>query len=285
MTTRILLPDLDADAAGPPSGSVSQHELRRFLAGELTSERRAQIESEPSLQPRLEALAAELRADQAAFQLEVPLPRFLADHAQRTATAPGWFGAALARLGSGRPAVGRWSMGAGAFAAAACALFLIVRAPADEDPIRSKGGRVGFLIRESEGARFGIDGEQLASGAQIQFAVRDDSKRAAMVMVGVDGRGVVTTYAAERVDERVKGPSAPEKTRLLPDSVVLDDATGAERFFVVYGDGDVDDVRREVEAAAHALASTRASLVDTERLSLPARYTQSSVHIVKVPDR
>lgn len=268
MSARILLPDLDVEP------SVSTHELRRFLAGELSPERRALIESDPSLQPRLAALAAEQRAEDAAFRLEVPLPRFLADHEERT-KAPGLF----ARLASMR-----LTMGAGALAAAACAVFLLVRPIDDEDPIRAKGGRVGFLVRESEGARFGVDGEQLPRGAQIQFAVRDDVDHAAMVVVGVDGRGVVTVYAAERVDERVKGPS-PEKTRLLPESIVLDDATGAERFFVVYGDGHVDNVRREVEQAARALASSGASLVDTERLPLPSGYTQSSVHIVKVPDR
>ena len=268
----ILLPQLDA----PSADSVSTHELRRFLAGELTPERRAVIESDASLQPRLQALAAEQHADDAAFRVEVPLARFLADHQQRTTRG------LFARLTSMR-----FTVGVGALAAA-CAVFLLVRPVDDEDPIRSKGGRVGFMVRENEGARFGVDGEQLVSGAQIQFAVRDDSQRAAMVIVGVDGRGIVTVYAAERLnedDERVKGPVASEKTRLLPDSLVLDDATGAERFFVVYGDDDLELLRRAVTDAARTLASSRASLVDSERLPLPARYTQSSVHIVKVPSR
>lgn len=268
MSTRILLPNLEAE----PGAEPSTHELRRFLAGELTPARRAHIErdlraDDGVLKARLEALAAELRAEQGVLQLEVPLARFLDEHERRTARG------LLARLTSMR-----WTMGAGALAATAAAVFFLVR-PVGQGVQLKGDARVGFLVREAHGARFGTDGEQLARGTQIQFAVRDDRRHAAMVVVGVDGRGAVTVYAAERV----KGESTADKTRLLPDSVVLDDATGAERFFVVYGDGDVDEVKRSVEEAAHRLVSSGASLVHGEQLPLPARFTQSSVHIVKVP--
>jgi hypothetical protein len=269
MNMRILLPNLETESSTEPS----THELRRFLCGELTPERRATIESTAAFKPRLVALAAELRADEGVVQLEVPLQRFLDEHERRAMSAPGLF----ARLTSMR-----WTMGAGALAATAAAVFLLVRPV--EDGMRLKGdARMGFLVREQVGARFGTDGERLARGTQIQFAVRDDDARAAMVVVGIDGRGAVTVYAAERRDVRVKGQNAPNKTRVLPESVVLDDAIGAERFFVAYGDGDLDDVRRTVEAAARALAASGALLTTSERLPLPARFTQSSVHIIKVP--
>lgn len=270
-TTRtISLPDLDA-----PEPSVSTFELRRFLAGELSPERRAQIEADPSLQERLAKLAAEQKADDAAFALEMPLPRFLADHEKRTAKPQGLFAKLLSL---------RFTVGATAFAAAAAAVLFVVVNP--EDPIRMKGdarvARVAFMVREADGVRFGVEGERLKEGDQIQFAVKDDAKNGAMVLVGVDGRGAVTVYAAERVDrERAKGVAGEQvKPRILSDSVVLDDATGAERFFVVYADTDVDALRREVEAAARRVGAEK--VVSTTKLDLPSSYEQDSVHIVKV---
>jgi hypothetical protein len=287
MTRVVTLPNVDA-----PEPAVSNHELRRFLAGELTPERRADIERDALLQPalheRLAKLAAEQRAEDAAFALEVPLPRFLRDHEARAQRATAKSGGLFARLASIR-----FTFGAGALAAAACAVFLLVQ-PVDggdgDAAIDGAGGvrwkgdaRVGFLVRESDGARFGTDGEQLGAGDQIQFAVKDDAAHGAMVLVGVDGRGVVTVYAAEHVDgERAKGvPGEQVKPRILGESVVLDDATGAERFFVVYGDPPLEALRRTVEDAARTVPTS--ALAHTERLPLPREYTQSSVHIVKVP--
>lgn len=267
---KIALPNLDA--AEP---AVSNHELRRFLAGELTAERRAQIESDATLQDRLAKLAADQRADDAAFALEVPMPRFLADHATRTQPKP----TLLSRLLSVR-----FTVGATALVATAAAVFLVVRTPNDDGGVRMKGdARVAFLVRESEGARMGHEGEQLRAGDQIQFAVKDTVEHRAMVLVGVDGRGDVTVYAAERIDgERPKGVVGEQmKPRILTDSVVLDDSTGAERFFVVYANQDVDTLRSEVEHAARQVKAS--DVANTTKLPLPSAYTQSSVHIVKVP--
>jgi hypothetical protein len=267
---KIALPNLDAEETG-----VSNHELRRFLAGELSPERRAQLESDASLAPRLAKLAAEQRAEDAAFALEVPMPRFLADHATRTQPKQGLVARWLST---------RFTFGATALVAAAAAIFLVVRTPdAGDDGVRLKGeARVGFLVREAEGARMGREGEQLRAGDQIQFAVKDTAEHKAMVLVGVDGRGAVTVYAAERIDgERPKGPTGEQmKPRVLTDSVVLDDSTGAERFFVVYADTDVEQLRREVEEAARKLQPN--DIATTPALELPRGYTQSSVHIVKV---
>lgn len=262
----IQLPNLDA-----PEPAVSNHELRRFLAGELSPERRAEIESDASLAPRLEKLAAEQRAEDAAFALEMPMPRFLDEHAKRTAPKATLLSRVLSM---------RFTVGATALAATAAAVLFVVT-PGDGERIKSDGAHVGFLVREHEGARFGVDGEQLRAGDQIQFAVKDDAERGAMVLVGVDGRGAVTVYAAERVDtQRTKGPGEQVKARVLTESVVLDDATGAERFFVVYANGDLDALRREVEDAARKVKPS--DIAKTSKLALPSKYTQSSVHIVKV---
>ncbi len=270
MTQRILLPDLDAAEPGP-----SSFELQRLIAGELSVERTAELErllaGDPALKARHDALAAELRAEDAAFALEVPLPRFLDEMAAKTAQAsPFHFLRALRLQGA-----------IGVLVASAAALFFMVRTPDDElAGTRTKGGaRVGFFVRDDGGAHPGRAGEELTAGDRIQFAVRDDAAMRAMVLVGVDGAGVVTIYAAERVSGRVKGD---EKTRLLPASVVLDEATGPERFFVVYGSEDLEALKQQVEAAARALAASRSSLEQTERLPLPETLVQSSVHIVKI---
>ena len=270
MSPRITLPDLDAAEPGP-----SGFELLRFVAGELSAERRGEIErllaADPALKARVDALAADERAAQAAFALEVPLPRFL-DELEKKAARRSPF-AWLRSL--------RLTGSLGALAAAAAAIVLFVRTPDDElAGTRTKGGaRVGFFVKDDGGAHAGKAGEELTAGDRIQFAVRDDADMRAMVLVGVDGKGVVTVYAAERVQGRVKGE---ERTRLLPASVVLDEATGAERFFVVYGTEDLDALRAEVEAAAHQLASSGSDLARTERLPLPDTHVQSSVHIVKI---
>ena len=80
----------------------------------------------------------------------------------------------------------------------------------------------------------------------------------------------------------IKG-AEPERARLLELSLVLDDAVGAERFFVVYGTGDVEALRTRAEAAARVLATNRGDLKADARLPLNERETeQSSVHILKV---
>lgn len=295
MAPTLLLPNLDRD---DDDSVVSRHELVRFLAGELSAERRAALEArvaaEPALKARLEALAAEDRAAEAAFRLEVPLPRFLLEHAEHEKhERPARAGRLVARLASLR-----FTLGTSALVATAAAVLFLVRAPerdGGETPTTlpydgQKGGaRVGFFVKDEAGARFGKAGEELRAGDRIQFAVRDDDRHGTMVLVGIDGRGDVTVVAAEdTAAARAKGdaaaPGQPPGPRLLPVSLVLDDATGAERFFVVYGDGSVAEVTRAVEAAARELAAGRPNLVVSERLPLPSSWVQGSVHILKVKD-
>lgn len=269
MARTILLPNLDA--AEP---AVSGFELLRYLEGELSAERRAAIDAllaqDPALKARHDALVAERRAEAGALALDVPLPRFL-EQTEARARSP--LSALLARI--------RLPMGFGALAATAAAVFFMVRTPVEPAYDGLKGGaRIGFFVKGDSDARPGTAGEALHEGDRIQFAVRDDADKDVMVIVGVDGRGQVSTYAAEPLaGERSKGA----EPRLLPSSIVLDDSTGAERFFVVYADGALEDVQREVEAAARKLVG--ADLRTENRLPLDARFAQSSVHIVKTAAR
>lgn len=260
--------------------AVSRHELRRYAAGELDEARRAEIgallESDTSLQAEL----AELEAADRAFRSTMPFDRFLADHearvAQRSALAPvkRW----LSRF--------RWQAG-GLIAATTAALLLLVFLPERPTPPKNllKGDevRVGFFVREAEGARVGVDGERLQAGDQIQFAVRDDEESRSMVLLGIDGHGNVTTYVAAPLPEKgnEKGDGA-HKPRLLEQSLVLDDAVGPERFFVVYGREAPAELASLAERAARELLEGGADLARAERLPLDEEHAQSSVHIVKI---
>jgi len=169
----------------------------------------------------------------------------------------------------------------GGLVAAAAAIIVLVQNPGDDDGWDgTKGGHIAFLVKDAgDTAHRGTEGEQLANGDRIQFEVRDAPK-SNMIVVGIDGKGEVTLYAVESIEsERPKGLVKP---RPLPTSVVLDDSTGAERFFVVYADGDIDSVKSRVESAARSLATSGKSLVDTRVLPLDKAYVQDSVHIVKV---
>jgi anti-sigma factor RsiW len=263
---------------------VSSFELARYHAGELTTERAAEIEAALASDEALRAELEELKADEAAFKTSMPFSRFAADHEARLASrsplaaAQQWFSEHL------------WQTVGGFAAATAAAIMLVFAPPAeftrDSDPtsgIRLKGAaRIGFFVQSDDGARWGADGEQLRQGDRIQFAVRDPQTARAMVIVGIDGRGAVSTYAsAPVVSGTVKG-ATDEAARLIDRSLVLDDSLGAERFFVVYGDGDVEALRAQAERAAKELVDSGADLVTAEQLPLTRQdVQQSSVHIVK----
>ncbi len=267
----IFLPEVpDGDDVGL-APSISRFELERFICGELPPERRAVIDRALAADPALKALHDDVVAADRAFLIEQPpLPFF-----QRPAKAPSWWAGLLSH----------WHAGLGAAAAAAAVVVVVVVATPDESN-RTKGGvegpRVSFFVKEESAARLGHAGEELKAGDQIQLAVKDVDKKA-LVVVGVDGAGSVTVYASESVQGGLsKGAGSP---RVLPASLVLDETTGPERFFVVYGD-DVDTLLQAVDSAARHLGDDvkagRADLARTDQLPLGAAFPQSSVHIVKI---
>ena len=260
---------------------ISVHELRRYHAGELDDQRRAAIAARVETDAVLRAELDELEATERAFKATHSFERFLSDHEARRRQQ-----SALSSLQS-RLRRFRWQA-SGLIAAGAAALLLLVVLPRGETRTPRYGGlkgaaRVGFFVREHDGARIGVDGEQLPPGAQIQFAVRDDPQSSSMVLLGIDGRGHVTTYVAMHLrDAGNEKGSASDKARLLPQSLVLDEALGPERFFVVYGKEEPDALQAEAERAAKALLERETDLTRADRLSLGEGHAQSSVHIVKV---
>lgn len=272
MTPLVLPRDRDDDR-------VSRFDVERLAVGELTGADKARVEAAVKADPALQAFFDDVVAADKAFLFEHPPAAFfaaarpapsLADKLRAFLTAP----QLVASL------------------CAAAAVAVIVQAPIGEGPReRSKGGAetptVGFFVLEKDSAgdvaRLGHAGDALRAGDKIQLAVKDVDK-VVIVVVGVDGSGVVSVYAREAVSTTAKGPST--KARLLPASLVLDDTTGPERFFVVYGD-DLGATEAEATEAAAALAKDilagTKNLVDVDRLAIDDDdVAQASIHIVKV---
>ncbi|MBI5497528.1 MAG: hypothetical protein HY904_21130 [Deltaproteobacteria bacterium] len=263
-----------ADPAVPPCGRT-RHTLRRHFAGELDAAARADLDNHLKECLDCQAVLAELKSDEAAFKVHIPFARFADQHEKRLAAA--------SPVRTGLSNFWKTVFGGGVALAAAmtAAAFLLIPAPRPEDQLteRIKGGGIGFLLRTSDGVRAGRDGETLKPGDQIQFFVKapEDTE---VVVVGVDGKGAVSVYHVGRV-VAVDGRAAP-----LPDSVVLDDAVGPERFFAVYGRGfAAGELKALVQKAAEKMVADGADLraVETLPLDLPAdKAQQSSVHIVKL---
>jgi hypothetical protein len=274
---------LDLAATAPVEGEVSRHELARFLAGELSAERRLEIEQCVAREPALAHIVDEMRAESAAFFATMPFARFEADHAKRRQETSGIV-ATLLRLVGGSlraPLLG--------VATAAAALVLVIGLPKDsgsdhalDDGIRLKGdAHIGLFVADSGGAHLATDGEELAEGDRVQFVVRHSERATARVIVGIDGKGAVTLYDVRDL------PATTEKgdgrARVVDESVILDDAVGAERFFMVQAEMASSALAPLVERAARSLVEKGADLTTTPMLPLDtANIVQSSVHIVKV---
>ena len=268
--------DSDDTAGLMDTRAVSRFDVERFAVGELSGERALEVQRAIDADPALKVFFDDVKASDAAFLIMAPPSSFMAARA----TPASWWTRLRAAVSSLQLQVG--------VGAAAAAVVVVVAVSAPEGPrssTTSKGGAhtaaVGFFVKDKNGARVGEAGEVLHAGDQIQLTVTD-ADRPAMVVVGIDGRGVVSVYAVEATGAVAKGAAGP---RVLPASLILDDTVGVERFFVVYGD-DASTTERAVRAAAddvaHDVRSGRVNLARVQRLSLGEGYAQASVHIQKV---
>ena len=120
---------------------------------------------------------------------------------------------------------------------------------------------LGFYLKTDDGKSLGASGQKLREGDSIQFWY-DLPAGLPAVMVGIDGRGSVTTY--------LSGSDGRDLT------IELDDAVGVERFFLCAGKGVGPD---KVTGAAKALAKSGADLEQIDRL--PLTCEQATVWIIK----
>lgn len=120
----------------------------------------------------------------------------------------------------------------GGFAAAAAALIVVLRMPAEPeaDLVRTKGmGSIGFFVRHGGSVRRGQSGEQVAPDDALRFVVTSGVARYVAVL-SRDGAGHASVYypngsTAARVEAGVDRP--------LGASVVLDGVLGEERLFAL----------------------------------------------------
>lgn len=259
----------------PGCHSVTPQQLRRFAAGELDPTAREQLTTHLAGCLDCTAALAEIQSDQAAFKTVMPFERFVADHERRQAAHT-----PLASLVAWWQRA-RWPLATAAVAATAVVALLIVSRPDDELRLKGSDVKIGFLVKQGDEIRRGSDGERLAEGDRIQFLIRADAAARSMVLVGIDGRGAVTVYGAESLLEQVKGE--PE-VRLLPESIILDDAVGPERFFAVFSSElGPEALHTEVQLAAQELARSQVDLSQIEALPLGRNaLKQASISIVKV---
>lgn len=283
---------MGADAAA--DARVTRFDVERLACGELTGADKVRVEAALQSDPKLKAFFDDVVASDRAFLIEQPPAAFFAAQEKRaSAMSPSSWKARLQRF------VMRWEAGVGVLGAATAIVVVISLGEPQLDPLeqatRTKGGpdgnggpSVGFFVHDADAARVGVAGEALKAGDRIQLAVKDADKRA-LVIVGVDGNGLVSIYAKELVTSTNKGPASSNKSsnkpRLLPVSLVLDDTVGPERFFVVYGD-DPSTLEAEVRSAAAILGGQvragTAALTDVDALDIGDDVAQASVHILKV---
>jgi hypothetical protein len=173
-------------------------------------------------------------------------------------------------------------------ALAACALvFVVLQPPGVETQPKTLGG-VGASVDEGVRAkgdarllvfrRTASGSEPMASGAnaragdelRLGFFVEAPSDA---VLVSLDGRGVTTPHFP--LSGTGAGKAAQGRT-LLDTAYALDDAPSFERFVLVVGPNVT--VERVVEAAR---AVARAPTASTDRLPLPAEWTQTDFLVRK----
>lgn len=205
MTSTMQLPE-----SAPRLFSVSDETIERFLVDDLSvAERdvvRRTVESDAALRAYINAREADRRA----FVIEAPrlaLPELLRNAKPRARTLPM-----------------RLTAFAGAFAMACALVFMIVRD--GDDTVRLKGGAlpVDVVVRR-DGRLFELaPGVTLRPGDALRIEVT--SAQAGFVSaVLVDGRGASLVYEAVPIARGVS---------VLPDSLVLDDVTGAEALHVLF---------------------------------------------------
>jgi hypothetical protein len=264
----------DLDAPSQPECGVTRYSLRRFHAGELPADERTKLETHAVGCLDCQAVLEELKSDDAAFRTHLPFARFAAEQEKRAAAAQ------PVKQAAGR--LWAWVMGGGVTLAlcAAGAVVLMPRANPEQEVgerLKGRAPALGFVLKTDKGVRAGREGEKLHQGDQIQFMVRGKGADQSMVVLGIDGRGAVTVY-----HQGVTPKSTLDGASPLPDSVVLDDALGRERFFVLTADLPAERLLALAQAAAGALVKEGADLAAVERLPLDVPAEQDSILIEKV---
>lgn len=164
--------------------------------------------------------------------------------------------------------------------AGVAALALVTVGPSVKGPggggetVRLKGQGLTLHRKTSSGTELLSSGAEARTGDRLQLGFRLDQARH-VVLLSIDGSGVVTLHLPERGEVSVL---EPQGTTSLPFSYELDDAPGFERFVLV--NAETSFSVRTVLAAAEVVAA--APDADRRPLDLPASFSQLELTLRKV---
>lgn len=219
---------------------VSAFDLDRLEMGVLDEERRSTIEAHLKTCAECREERALLGNSRAEFSSQV-LPRTAVVLRARLRQQRRWFA---------RPLV--W---APALACAAAMMLVWARprglAPTDDQAIHTKGQSELLLVARQKGRVFTVDrfNHELHRGDEIRFVVgQGDAALSFLLIASIDGRGQTNVYFPYHGQKsgRIDHPGRWE----VPGSIVLDEATGPERFFALFSREPVDAAALTAKLAA-----------------------------------
>jgi len=202
--------------------ALTDLELERWLAEDLPADRiRGATAADRS---RLE----ELRGEHAGFLASVDVGAELRAIRQRVVQSTPVRRSAPPRA---------WLVSAGALAAAALVLVLVLRgrSPGTDDDLQPKGGTIGLVVHVAAGSdsRPIASGDPVHPGDQIRFEVSVPHP-GHVAVVGIDGSGASTVYYP--FGGRAPASIDAGTGAVLPGAVRLDATAGDERIYAVYAE-------------------------------------------------
>ena len=208
------------------AGCLSRLHCDQLLNGEL--EDREDLKQHCASCQRCTALVAAHRRERAAFAVPMA-PR------RRWAHGPA-----------------RWTIGLAAIAAMLCVWLVASRDRLGGPELRTKGKpALAFYVKHGDAVREGAPGEAVYPNDAINFVISTEQP-AFLAIISVDGGGKVSAYYPD-------GPTAAEipagRDRVLPRSVLLDDALGLERVVGVFCDRPIAVTELAAAVARDAIPS------------------------------
>ncbi len=253
----------------------SAFELERLVADDLAETGAHALKKHIASCTPCDERLRELKADIAAFRIEVPFAAFSARHQKslEERTSKPWFFLNPMRS---------W----GALTALGCVTALLLfmpfgSTPMDTETTRIKGGAAEItyeLLNANGQYRPAMRGETRTAGDEIIVLVSPPENHHYLAVIGIDGEGTISSYYPTEQDTDVVLAPVPASGR-LPTSLVLDESRGKERLFAVFS-AEPETLDTILQAARNAV-SAGTDLEHLSRLPLPLRFAQDSTWFEK----
>lgn len=158
-------------------------------------------------------------------------------------------------------------------------VYVVPRPRADDNRTKGGGPTLAMYVNRPEGPVRAEPGVALSAGAQVQFRYTASGRRY-LYLVSVDGRQAITPLAP--ADGGLSVPIEPTGDHVLPGSIILDDAVGAERVFAFYTDVPMSFELVQT-ALSRALEDHGGDAEALDHVQWPGHVDQASVWFLKVP--